>query len=270
VDEIKDIRIDSKRLLEHADDVMVRKGYIDPETGLLGDEFKSTPYIKAKSIISRKTTSAGKPIKRVGEIRQKIDMRTIKDTIDYLDDNISWNNLREADKPLRAWRDLLRQELGAQSKIHGKRFDYDEIATGIHDRLTLFGAQEKKLRKLGGKESVGRSIFTSSEAKQAWREMLEGSPHKISGKALGTLDQMEGWVAWNDFWGQNADLYPTMIRLGAVPVRTGGFKVVRKPLKKLTLQIPQGTKQGVRQGVRATLATEKAKEIGSTIQDEIR
>lgn len=156
----------------------------------------------------------------------KLDVKSLKNILDSLDDTINWKDSKIADKGLKIIRGEIRNLLGQKVPQYGA------FASRINKRLDMLGLAEEKLlysEKNGLSrdflEKLGLDIAKSDEKMKAFQEGLDivksnvdmtmdkdlmsllNKNRDIASKAEGNIKALSGWKAWNDFIGQNENLW---------------------------------------------------------------
>ena len=149
-----------------------------------------------------------------------LNVGTVKKIMDDIDDSINWLNPKSSDEGLKALRSAIRQELGATLP------SYDAAASRVHDRLTTLGFIENKIsgpKKIKGyKDRLAKEILKSEDFTEEVIGTLDSLAKQArsseAAKALGTLDALSGWRAWNEFHRQNQGFVSNFL---SVPVAPG-------------------------------------------------
>lgn len=199
IEEVKDVSIDITPTYESVTVKLTDMGLIDESGKAIKDN--SRPLF-SKTIDQLKS----EPNMTAGQIYRKIQ---------NLDKQINYNDPNPFDDGLKELRRAFREEL---RKVSPK---YDDIATRYHDRLSNLPTLEKIIldktgkSKLGGGESLVRKNLKQSEFEEMDRFLSDNLDIPSTLETYGQWKNIQGWKAWNDYFGQNKTVFEKMPYMGS-------------------------------------------------------
>ena len=220
INKIKTRKIDMKELQSDIADQLDKTGFL--KEGKILDIDNIEPGLSKSALKTE--------ILRLNE-KRPLTAGDLKKRMDNLDNKINWKSPKTADSGLIQIRRSYRNQIRKLSP------DYNERALLVSEKLDLFESKLKKMEKVGGGESFGKSMFSTREEMNEFIKLMEKSPDKITGKILGDLKTLKAWHAWNRYFKQN----PSVVFSNVDRVAQGALPILKKRAIKadLTLRSPR-------------------------------